>query len=94
MATENIVYLTLSEAVKFHVLYMRRVGETRFGVFDKPLVESALTRPRHAAIRRQRRFDSPSRDLAFRLDKKSSVARRQQTHGDFFDESVFEKERL
>jgi death on curing protein len=29
---------------------MRRVGETRFGVFDKTLVESALARPQHAAI--------------------------------------------
>lgn len=28
---------------------MRRVGETRFGVFDKALVESAINRPRHAA---------------------------------------------
>ena len=49
MATEKFVYLTVAEAVKFHVLYMRRVGETRFGVFDKGLVESALMRPRHAA---------------------------------------------
>ncbi|MCY7348400.1 MAG: type II toxin-antitoxin system death-on-curing family toxin [Pyrinomonadaceae bacterium] len=49
MATENFVYLTVAEAVKFHVLYMRRVGETRFGVFDKRLVESALMRPQHAA---------------------------------------------
>lgn len=29
---------------------MRRVGETRFGVFDKTLIESSLARPRHAAI--------------------------------------------
>ena len=50
MATENFVYLTIAEAVKFHVLYMRRVGETRFGVFDKNLVESALARPQHAAV--------------------------------------------
>ncbi len=28
---------------------MRRVGEDRFGVFDKRLVESAINRPRHAA---------------------------------------------
>jgi death on curing protein len=50
LATENFVYLTVAEAVKFHVLYMLRVGETRFGVFDKNLVESALMRPQHAAI--------------------------------------------
>ena len=49
MATEDFVYLTIQEAVKFHVLYMRAVGETRFGVFDKNLIESALARPQHAA---------------------------------------------
>lgn len=50
MAIENFVYLSVAEAVKFHVLLMRRVGETRFGVFDKNLIESALERPRHAAV--------------------------------------------
>ncbi len=28
---------------------MRKLGETRFGVFDRNLIESALTRPKHAA---------------------------------------------
>ncbi|CAN5711249.1 hypothetical protein BH24ACI1_BH24ACI1_12450 [soil metagenome] len=49
MATEGFVYLTVQEAVKFHVLYMRKLGETRFGVFDRNLIESALARPKHAA---------------------------------------------
>ena len=49
MATEDYVYLTVQEAVKFHVLYMRKLGETRFGVFDRNLIESALARPQHAA---------------------------------------------
>ena len=49
METEEFVYLTVQEAIKFHVLYMRRLGETRFGVFDRNLVESALARPKHAA---------------------------------------------
>ncbi len=49
MATEETVYLSFPEAVKFHVLYMRKVGETRFGVFDRNLIESALARPQHAA---------------------------------------------
>ena len=48
MATDETIYLTVQEAVKLHVLYMRRVGETRFGVFDRGLVESAINRPRHA----------------------------------------------
>ena len=50
MAAEDFVYLTTQDAIKFHVLYMRKVGEKRFGVFDRNLVESALARPRHAAI--------------------------------------------
>lgn len=50
MATDETVYLTFQEAVKFHVLYMRRLGETRFGVFDRNLIESALARPQHAAL--------------------------------------------
>lgn len=49
MATEDFVYLAFQEAVKFHVLYMRKIGETRFGVFDRNLIESALARPKHAA---------------------------------------------
>ncbi len=49
MATEKVLYLSLTEAVKFHILYMRKIGETRIGVFDKNLIESALVRPRQAA---------------------------------------------
>ncbi|MGI8668302.1 MAG: type II toxin-antitoxin system death-on-curing family toxin [Aridibacter sp.] len=48
MAIEQFQYLTYLEAVKFHILFMRKVGETRIGVFDKNLVESALNRPKHA----------------------------------------------
>jgi death on curing protein len=50
LATKDYVYLTVQEAVKFHVLYMRKIGETRFGVYDRNLIESALARPQHAAI--------------------------------------------
>jgi death on curing protein len=51
LATEkDFVYLTFQEAVKFHVLYMRKLGETRFGVFDRNLIESALARPKHATL--------------------------------------------
>ena len=53
MATESspaaVRYLTYPEAVMLHVMLMRRLGETYFGVFDRTLVESALARPRHAA---------------------------------------------
>ena len=49
MATEQVRYLTYPEAVALHVMLMRRMGETRFGVFERALVESSLARPRQAA---------------------------------------------
>ena len=50
MAIEKVIYLTTIEAVKFHILYMRKIGETRIGVFDRNLIESALARPLSAAV--------------------------------------------
>jgi hypothetical protein len=39
-------YLTYVEAVTLHIMLMRRLGETSFGVFDRALIEAALGRPR------------------------------------------------
>lgn len=69
MATEDTVYLTVQDAVKLHVLYMRRVGETRFGVFDKNLVESAISRPRHAAAFQEADLIRQAATLLFGLIK-------------------------
>lgn len=49
MATDGVVYLSYAEAVLAHIELMRYLGETRYGVFDRTLVESALARPRQAA---------------------------------------------
>jgi death-on-curing protein len=49
VATEEVAYLNYQEAVLIHILLMRSLGEERYGVFDRPLVESALARPRQAA---------------------------------------------
>jgi death on curing protein len=49
LATEETVYLGYAEAVAYHVELMWYWGETRFGVFSRPLIESALARPRQAA---------------------------------------------
>lgn len=49
MATEEFVYLSYPEAVAYHIELMEYLGETRFGVFDKTLIESALARPQQAA---------------------------------------------
>lgn len=49
MAIEKTVYLTFDEALLLHFTLMRQLGETRFGVDQRSLIESALARPRHAA---------------------------------------------
>ena len=49
MATdEETKYVTLAEAVFLHIRLMRLLGERRYGVFDRTLLESALARPRQA----------------------------------------------
>ena len=50
MAIEEIIYLGYDEAVWFHIQLMRMWKETRYGVDQRDLIESALARPRHAAI--------------------------------------------
>lgn len=69
MAIENFVYLTVAEAIKFHVLYMRKVGETRFGIFDKTLIESALARPQNAAAYENADLTRQAATLLFGLIK-------------------------
>jgi hypothetical protein len=49
VATKEVVYLSYAEAVLAHIELMRYLGETRYGVFDRALVESALSRPQQAA---------------------------------------------
>jgi len=50
LATDPIAYIDYVEAVLQHIELMRRLGETHFGVFDRSLIESAIARPRHAAV--------------------------------------------
>jgi len=49
LATENFVYLSYPEAVALHIELMRYLGEIRYGVSDRTLIESALARPAQAA---------------------------------------------
>ena len=48
MATEEIEYVSYPEAVFIHIRLMRLAGETRYGVSDRALIESALARPRQS----------------------------------------------
>ena len=45
---EEVRYVSYVEAVFLHVEWMRLLGETRYGVFDRSLVESAFARPNQA----------------------------------------------
>jgi death on curing protein len=49
LAIDQIRYLTYAEAVVHHIELMRALGEVRFGIFDRALIESSLARPKHAA---------------------------------------------
>jgi death on curing protein len=49
LAIEETLYLSYTEAVLLHIELMRFWGETRYGVFDRGVVESALARPQQAA---------------------------------------------
>ena len=50
MTDKEIVYLDYIDAVDLHFALMKTWGETRFGVESRDLIESALARPKHAAI--------------------------------------------
>ena len=50
MTDKEIVYLDYIDAIDLHFALMKIWGETRFGVENRDLIESALARPKHAAI--------------------------------------------
>ena len=69
MAIEPVRYLSYAEAVTLHIMLMRRLGETHFGVLDRPLIESALARPRHAAALENANLIHQAATLCFGLIK-------------------------
>jgi death-on-curing protein len=69
LATETPYYLTLAEAITLHLMLMRSLGETRYGVFDRALIESALARPRQAAVYEQADLVRQAATLCFGLIK-------------------------
>ncbi len=48
MATNETVYIGYAEAVLIHIRLMQALGETRYGVDFRELIESALARPKNA----------------------------------------------
>ena len=69
MAIEEIRYLTYAEAVVHHIVLMRLLGETRFGIFDRALLDSALARPKHAATLNNADLPSQAASLCYGLIK-------------------------
>jgi death on curing protein len=49
LAIEEVCYIEYLEAVTLHFELMFEFGETRIGISDSNLIESALARPKHAA---------------------------------------------
>ena len=50
MEIEAVLYIEFLEAIEIHFELMRHYGENRIGIFEPTLIESALARPRHAAV--------------------------------------------
>lgn len=69
MATEEVIYLSYAEAVVIHIELMRHLGETRYGVFDRTLIESALARPQQSATYESADLLSQAASLLYGLIK-------------------------
>jgi len=69
LATKEIKYLSYAEAVLLHILLMRDWGEMRYGVFDRALLESTLSRPEQAAVFEQADLIRQAATLCFGLIK-------------------------
>ncbi len=69
MATEETIYLEFDDAFWIHLDLMREWEESRFGVDHRSVVESALARPKHAAIYENADVIRQSATLCFGLIK-------------------------
>jgi death on curing protein len=69
LATEKIIYLNYAEAVLIHLRLMQALGETRYGVDFRELIDSALSRPKHSAIYENADIIRQSATLLFGLVK-------------------------
>jgi death on curing protein len=68
LATET-VYIKYEEAVLIHFSLMRTLGEVRYGVDHRDLIESALARPKNSAIYANADIIRQSATLLFGLIK-------------------------
>lgn len=83
MATEQTRYITFVEAVVEHIELMQRLGEVRYGIFDRALLQSALARPRQTAAYENADLPTQAATLCFGLIKNHPFAggnKRTATH--------------
>ena len=66
---EDIRYISYVEAVAIHFEVMDFFGETRYGVMERTLIESALARPQHAAVYKNADLIRQAATLCFGLIK-------------------------
>ncbi|HSK71168.1 MAG TPA: type II toxin-antitoxin system death-on-curing family toxin [Pyrinomonadaceae bacterium] len=69
MAIDETVYISYAEAVLIHIRLLQALDETRYGVDSRELIESALNRPKHAAIYENADIIRQSANLLFGLIK-------------------------
>ena len=69
MAIEETVYIAYEEAVFIHIVLMKAIGESRYGVASRDLVQSALARPQQAAIYENANLIHQAATLCFGLIK-------------------------
>lgn len=69
METNPIIYVSYPEAVLIHFELMWLWGESRYGVFDPPLLKSALARPQQAAAYEDAELLRQAATLCFGLVK-------------------------
>ena len=56
MTDDDVLYIDYVQAVDLHFALMKAWGESRFGVDNRDLIESALARPKHARNKRTASF--------------------------------------
>ena len=80
MEIEETKYLSYADAVFIHIRLMRICGEIHFGVFDRALIESALTRPQQSAAYENSDIIRQAATSLLWINQKSSMGGRQQAN--------------
>lgn len=69
METDPVRYLAYTEAILHHIELMQALGETRFGIFDRALLQSSLARPQLASKYAQSDLAAQAATLCYGLIK-------------------------